>query len=105
MCRVLHLARPAKTLMCHYRPVETLSETVPQLAMPSKQSKISYVHLIEMSMLAYRDTESMTPEIPDPVLVETIGPQSSGGNPSDKTQTESACATDELFTDPFQVAL
>ncbi|CAL5229344.1 g12651 [Coccomyxa viridis] len=51
----------------------------------------------------HRDTESMTPEIPDPVLVETIGPQSSGGNPSDKTQTESACATDELFTDPFQV--
>ena len=47
----------------------------------------------------------MTPEIPEPVLVETIGPQSSGGNPSDKGQTESACATDELFTDPFQVAL
>ena len=47
----------------------------------------------------------MTPDIPDPVLVDTIGPQSSGGTPADKTQTESACATDELFQDPFQVCL
>ena len=36
-------------------------------------------------LIAHRDTESMTPEVPDPVLVDVIGPQSSGGNPSDKT--------------------
>jgi len=51
---------------------------------------------------ACRDTESMTPEIPEPKLVN-IGPESSGGAPADKV--ESACGTDELFHDPFQVSL
>ena len=44
----------------------------------------------------------MTPEIPEPKLVN-IGPESSGGAPADKV--ESACGTDELFHDPFQVSL
>lgn len=87
-------------------PADMVSEVVllrlvvPQLARMTVRTPYT-----EMSTSAHRDTESMTPEIPDPVLVETIGPQSSGGNPSDKTQTESACATDELFQDPFQVVL
>lgn len=46
-----------------------------------------------------RDTESMTPEIPEPLA--DLEPESSGGAGADKT--ESACITDELFSEPFQV--
>lgn len=45
----------------------------------------------------------MNPEIPNSVLTDEIGPQSSGGAGANKT--ESSCATDELLSPPFKVHL